>query len=105
VLKSSSARCLLDALRHVAAGGTYVDPGLAPLLTPREDVNRVSILSPRERQILDLLAEGLTGQAIAEELVLSPETVRTHVRNAVMKLGARTRVQAVALVIRSRAAA
>jgi DNA-binding NarL/FixJ family response regulator len=102
VLKSSSARCLLEALRHVAAGGTYVDPELAPLLTARQDLSRVRLLSPRERQILDLLAEGRTGQAIAEELFLSPETVRTHVRNAAIKLGARTRVQAVALVSRAR---
>jgi DNA-binding NarL/FixJ family response regulator len=52
--------------------------------------------------VLELLADGLNGQMIAERLFLSPETVRTHVRNATSKLGARTRVQAVALVVRGR---
>jgi DNA-binding CsgD family transcriptional regulator len=61
----------------------------------------LSQLSPRENQILGLLSEGLTGKAIALRLMLSPETVRTHVRNATMKLGAKTRVQAVALLVRS----
>lgn len=56
-------------------------------------------LSAREREILGLLAEGMSGTAIAEQLVLSPETVRTHVRNATRKLGAATRSQAVAMAL------
>ena len=56
-------------------------------------------LSAREREVLGYLAEGLSGAAIAERLVLSPETVRTHVRNAMEKLGASTRSQAVALAL------
>jgi DNA-binding CsgD family transcriptional regulator len=56
-------------------------------------------LSSREREVLGYLAEGLSGAAIAERLVLSPETVRTHVRNAMEKLGASTRSQAVALAL------
>ncbi|MEJ7875110.1 MAG: LuxR C-terminal-related transcriptional regulator [Solirubrobacterales bacterium] len=58
-------------------------------------------LSGREREVLGYLAEGLSGAAIAERLVLSPETVRTHVRNAMEKLGASTRSQAVALALES----
>lgn len=58
-------------------------------------------LSAREREVLGHLAEGLSGAAIAERLVLSPETVRTHVRNAMEKLGASTRSQAVALALES----
>src|SRR5687768_18380196 len=58
-------------------------------------------LSAREREILSYLAEGLSGAAIAQRLVLSPETVRTHVRNAMEKLGASTRSQAVALALES----
>jgi DNA-binding CsgD family transcriptional regulator len=65
----------------------------------RED-SRVP-LTKREREILGLLAEGLSGAQIAGELVLSPETVRTHVRNAMAKLGASTRSQAVALALKS----
>jgi DNA-binding CsgD family transcriptional regulator len=56
-------------------------------------------LTRREREILGALAEGMSGAQIAEQLVLSPETVRTHVRNAMSKLGASTRSQAVALAL------
>jgi DNA-binding CsgD family transcriptional regulator len=56
--------------------------------------------TPRECQVLDLLAEGATDEQIAEQLDLSPATVQTHVRNAKAKLGARTRAQAVALALR-----
>ena len=54
-------------------------------------------LSGREREILGLIAGGDSGAQIAEALVLSPETVRTHIRNAMSKLGASSRAQAVAL--------
>jgi DNA-binding CsgD family transcriptional regulator len=56
-------------------------------------------LTRREREILGHLAEGMSGAQIAGKLVLSPETVRTHVRNAMAKLGASTRSQAVALAL------
>lgn len=56
-------------------------------------------LSERERQILGLLAGGESGAQIAERLVLSSETVRTHIRNAMAKLGASSRAQAVALAV------
>ena len=59
-------------------------------------------LTRREREILGSLAEGMSGAQIAEKLVLSPETVRTHVRNAMAKLGASTRSQAVALALQQR---
>lgn len=101
VLKSSPPARLVDALRVVAGGGTYVDPSLAPALSANTDQSRVDVLSPREREILGLLAEGLNGQAVARQLFLSPETVRTHVRNATTKLGAATRVQAVAMVVQA----
>jgi DNA-binding CsgD family transcriptional regulator len=67
--------------------------------------SRLAQLSPREHEILALLSEGLTGRAIARRLFLSPETVRTHVRNATTKLGAKTRVQAVAMLVRERSVA
>jgi DNA-binding CsgD family transcriptional regulator len=57
-------------------------------------------LSAREREVLQHLSNGLTGEEIAERLYLSPETVRTHVRNVMAKLGAKTRVHAVALALR-----
>lgn len=57
------------------------------------------VLTPRERQVFQLLARGFAGPEIAEQLVVSPETVRTHVQNGVDRLGASTRVQAVAVAI------
>src|ERR671917_121662 len=70
--------------------------GVVPLRSPASGGRP---LSAREREILGYLADGLSGAAIAEQLVLSPETVRTHVRNAMEKLGASTRSQAVALAL------
>jgi PAS domain S-box-containing protein len=63
---------------------------------------RTRTLSPREREVLGLLARGLTGEQIADRLVLSPETVRTHIRNAREKLGASTRVEAVTMALIAR---
>jgi PAS domain S-box-containing protein len=57
------------------------------------------VLSPREEEVTALLARGLTGEQIAQQLFLSPETVRTHIRNAMMRMRAGTRAQLVALAI------
>ena len=64
------------------------------------EVEKLLELSPRERQILELLAEGLRVKEIAERLQLSPATVHTHVRNAIAKLEVDTRTEAVALAVR-----
>ncbi|MEA2492230.1 MAG: hypothetical protein QOJ29_141 [Thermoleophilaceae bacterium] len=58
------------------------------------------VLTPREREILALLAEGLHADEVGERLVISPLTVRTHIRNAKDKLGARTAGQAIAMAMR-----
>ena len=60
----------------------------------------VSQLTPREREILQMIADGLTDREIARRLMLSPATARTHARNLIGKLGAHTRAQAVAIAIR-----
>jgi DNA-binding CsgD family transcriptional regulator len=60
-----------------------------------------SALTPREREIIALLAEGLNAEEVARRLIISPLTVRTHVRNAKEKLGARTMGHAIAIVLRS----
>jgi DNA-binding NarL/FixJ family response regulator len=99
-LKAGSPEELLEAIRAVAAGRSHVDERLRPLLLARFTTERIGILSPREREVLDLLAQGLNGEEVAERLVLSPETVRTHVRNAMEKLEANTRVHAVAIALR-----
>lgn len=99
-LKASAPAELVNAIAMVAAGGVYVDPGIARLLAPH--VAPAVLLTDREREILDFLATGLTGEQVAERLHLSPETVRTHIRNAMRKLDAKTRVHAVALAVRLR---
>jgi len=70
------------------------------MLPAGERVDVPTVLSPREREVLDLLANGLTGEEVATRLSLSPETIRTHIRNAMGKLDAHTRVHAVAIALR-----
>jgi DNA-binding NarL/FixJ family response regulator len=98
VLTSSAVGTLVDALRAVAGGGSFLDPEVAPLVAATPAGQRVMRLTPREREVLGLLADGYRGPEIAERLFLSLETVRTHIRNGVGRLGARTRVQAAAMV-------
>jgi DNA-binding NarL/FixJ family response regulator len=97
-LKSGDPEELEQAILTVAAGGDYLDPRLTPLLA-RGKNGRQKTLSPREREIMGLLSKGLSGEEAAKQLFLSSETVRTHVRNAMTKLGAATRAHAVALAI------
>lgn len=99
-LKDGTPSELMEAIRSVAAGKIYVDPRLRRALLSRRITQRVGVLSPREREIMDLLAQGLTGEAVAERLVLSSETVKTHIRNAMNKLEATTRVHAIAIALR-----
>ena len=99
-LKEGTPSELTTALETVARGGTYVDPRLRPALLSRGTTQRMPALSKREREIMDLLAQGLTGEDVAERLVLSSETVKTHIRNAMSKLEAHTRVHAVAIALR-----
>ena len=93
VAKPAGLPALVEALRKVWRGGRYFDPSFSPKGTDGEGPAKA--LSGREAEILTLLARGLTGEEIAQRLVLSPETIRTHVRNAMGKLEARTRTEAV----------
>jgi DNA-binding NarL/FixJ family response regulator len=99
-LKEGTPSELTGALQTVVGGGTYVDPRLRPALLSRQTTQRLPSLSKREREIMDLLAQGLTGEDVAERLFLSSETVKTHIRNAMSKLEAHTRVHAVAIALR-----
>ncbi|WP_189213656.1 response regulator transcription factor [Actinokineospora fastidiosa] len=77
----------LDALRRVAAGGTAIDPEVvAQLLTRTPARAQLDRLSPRERDVLALMAEGLGNKAIGEQLVVSDGTVHKHIRSIFAKL-------------------
>jgi DNA-binding NarL/FixJ family response regulator len=98
VAKPAGLSVLVDALREVWRGGRYFDPRFAKGRNGSNGGNgggATKALSDREGEVLAMLARGLTGEEIAQRLVLSPETVRTHVRNAMSKLEARTRTEAV----------
>jgi DNA-binding NarL/FixJ family response regulator len=103
-LKTSTPDTMLNAVRAVAAGGTFVDPGVRDLLAAagaaRGGPPPERVLSVREREVLARLAEGRSIEEIADELVLSTETIRTHVRNAMGKLGTRTRAHAIVVAVR-----
>lgn len=99
VAKPAGLSVLVEALREVWRGGRYFDPAFARRTENGDGGGLESRISSREAEILALLADGLTGEQIAQRLVLSPETVRTHIRNAMEKLGARTRTGAVVKAI------
>jgi DNA-binding NarL/FixJ family response regulator len=80
---------LTDAVRRVAEGGTVLDPLVVSQLVgrPREGEDALDELSDREREVLGLMAEGRSNQAIAERLFITERTVEKHVKNIFGKLG------------------
>jgi DNA-binding NarL/FixJ family response regulator len=99
VLKEAPLDDLVRAVEIVAGGGTYVDPVLAGVLAS-STAAEVPSLTQRERDVLRLLADGLSNEEIGKRLFISPETVRTHIRKAMDKLDADTRTEAVAKALR-----
>jgi DNA-binding NarL/FixJ family response regulator len=75
----------LDAAERVATGGSALDPKVVASLVSGE-ANALRVLTAREREVLSLMAEGLTNSAIARRLVLTERTVEGHVRNVLMRL-------------------
>ena len=95
VPKRASDDELLSAIRHVAAGGRYVDPDLGASLVVADGTPGVEPLSERERDVLQLLALGYTNQEIGGKLFISVRTVDTHRAHIMRKLRLETRAELV----------
>ena len=98
ILKETPHETLLRAIEKVAAGDTFVDPGLMAEFVAGK--GQMDVLTPREREILQLLADGMSNVDVAAKLFISQETVKSHVRHILAKLEADTRTQAVAIALR-----
>jgi DNA-binding NarL/FixJ family response regulator len=99
VMKGSPPEDLIRAIRTVTAGKAFVDPSLSPALLMTQGVAEAP-LSEREREILQLLAEGYHTEEVARRIGLSVETVKSDTKRAILKLEADTRVHAVAIALR-----
>jgi DNA-binding NarL/FixJ family response regulator len=95
VSKHASETDLVDAIRRVAAGSRYVDPGLGGDLVVSDAAALTQPISERERDVLFLLALGYTNQQIAAMLFVSPRTVDTHRAHIMQKLKLETRAELV----------
>lgn len=106
VLKGLPARDLAQIVRRVAAGEVYVSPSLAAGLlremTGKRPQDPLSELSEREREILGLVAEGLTNREIGERVHLAEKTIKHHMTNILGKLRVRSRVEAALLASRQK---
>lgn len=106
VLKQVRSRELLEAVERVADGEVLLDPKAVErqraLLqrASRSDDHRLESLSPVERRILELVADGLTNREIADELLIAPKTVKNSISSILMKLGMTRRVHAAVYAVR-----
>ena len=98
ILKEAPHQTLLRAIEKVAEGEGYVDPALMPTFLNSRD--KEDMLTAREREILQLLADGMSNVEVATRLFISQETVKSHVRHILAKLEADTRTHAVAIALR-----
>jgi DNA-binding NarL/FixJ family response regulator len=106
LLKDAPSEHLVAAVRSVAAGDALIDPSITRRLIEKfvmasrpqsEDPVVLTTLTPRERDVLRLLAQGFSNAEIAQRLIVEESTVKTHVGRILMKLDLRDRVQAVVL--------
>lgn len=105
LLKDTSSENLLNAIRAAARGESFLQPSVAAKVVsefarlsdpaPDPSITTAEPLTARERDILRLMAEGLSNRGIADELVITEGTVKNHVTNILSKLGVHTRTQAV----------
>ena len=109
LLKDTEPANLVHAVRLVAGGDALLSPSITRRLItefatkakPSPDTSVLEDLTPREREVMALAAEGLSNEEIANRFVLSPATVKTHVNRAMMKVGVRDRAQLVVLAYES----
>jgi DNA-binding NarL/FixJ family response regulator len=110
LLKDTDPAELVRAVRVIAAGEGLLAPSVTRRLIAdyatrpqpaRSHPPTLDELTPREREVLALVAEGLTNQEIAKRLVVSPATAKTHVSRTMLKLGARDRAQLVVIAYRT----
>lgn len=102
LLKDAEADELASAIRAAVRGEMHLDPGVARQLTAALRAPQVGAitLTPREREVLALIADGRSNQQIATALVVSERTARTHVSNILAKLGVASRTQAALWAVR-----
>ncbi|TCC51512.1 response regulator transcription factor [Kribbella pittospori] len=109
VLKSQTASDLVRAIRSVAAGEVALEPRIVRLLVDRygrdyasasQEPPEVGRLTPKEREVLLLAAEGLSNYELAERLTVEVGTIKTHISHILTKLGVRDRAQAIAFAYR-----
>ncbi|HEX9890218.1 MAG TPA: response regulator transcription factor [Nitriliruptorales bacterium] len=102
MLKSTVVGLLVDAVQSIVGGGVFIDPHLmnrlVSLMMRSQRGSGPHGLTTQERRVLALLPDGLTNREIAEQLGVSVETVKTHLRNAMRKLGAYDRIDAALIV-------
>jgi DNA-binding NarL/FixJ family response regulator len=98
ILKEAPHETLLRAIERLATGEGYIDPALMPAFLSGKD--QTDMLTAREREILQLLADGMSNADVASKLFISQETVKSHVRHILSKLEADTRTHAVAIALR-----
>ena len=104
VLKQVRGTDLVDGVRRVGRGESLLDPSLTARVLERlrhpAEPDELAGLTPRERRVLDLIAEGMTNRQIGEELFLAEKTVKNHVSSLLGKLGMSRRTEAAAYAAR-----
>lgn len=111
ILKDASRAEFVNAVRTIAAGGAIISPAMLRDLLGHiselidtagsgQSCPPAMSLTPREIEVLGLMAEGMTNQQIAEQLIVSPTTIKTHVQNILQKLGVSDRTQAAVYAVR-----
>jgi NarL family two-component system response regulator LiaR len=105
VLKDVEPSALESAIRLVHRGEAMLDPQVTQRVMQEvahpKPTGDLSLLTPREREVLQLLARGFSNRQLADELVVSEKTVKTHVSSILAKLGVRDRTQAALLAARA----